>query len=170
MQAYNRGGLLWMPHHQADNTFKQARGRTFDEMNIFYPTAHPDMPVSERDGAKQKALKIGVRMAHTPLEEFPDWDPNKKKLINPTFWEQYAAAAHSSYGSVGSMNATQAKKYKQKMDAVQKKLNKKSSTASQKPPLRAPKQKVNAVVNPYTFKKKKATVPEDPRQESYIFL
>jgi hypothetical protein len=126
------------------------------------------MPASARDGAKQKALRIGVRMSLTPLEEFPNWDPTKKKLINPKFWEQYAAAAHGYYRSVGSMNATQAKKYKQKMDALQKKLDKKSSTSSEKPPPKAPKQKTTAV-NPYTSKKKETTVPTDSRQESYIF-
>jgi hypothetical protein len=68
------------------------------------------------------------------------------------------------------MNATQAKKYKQKMDALQKKLDKKSSTASQKPPPKAPKEKKTTVANPYTSKKKKATVPADPCQESCIFV
>jgi hypothetical protein len=68
------------------------------------------------------------------------------------FWEQYAAAAHGYYGSVGSMSTAQAKKYKQKMNTLQKKLDKKSSAANQKSPPKASKEKKTTAINPYTSK------------------
>ena len=81
------------------------------------------MPPSDRDGAKQKALRIGVRMALTPVEEFPNWDPTKKRLTNPTFWEQYAAAAHGVlWVSCKHERSYKLRSTSRRMDTLQKKI------------------------------------------------
>ena len=57
------------------------------------------------------------------------------------------------------------------MNTLQKKLDKKSSVASQKTPPKAPKKKTTTVVKiPTVPRRTKATGPIDPRQESYIFV
>ena len=91
----DKGTLIQVEY---DTLMNDAVAHTFAPNNVFY---HED---AEKKGLPSKSafLAFTVRLAATPVEALPSWDPSVKSLVHPNFWERLWYAAYLKYGSVKS--------------------------------------------------------------------
>ena len=84
---------------EIESLVKDCTNSSLASSNVFYQRDDP-----EHGKADKKAfLQFMVRLAITPVWGLPHWDPSKKALVDPTWWEQLWHATHKVFGAVGDM-------------------------------------------------------------------
>ena len=83
---------------QCDDILQSALAHKMNSGNVFYHRDAPDEGLSNKSGF----LSFTVRLAGTPADHLPSWDPNLGALVNPGPWELLWYAAYKKYGAVAN--------------------------------------------------------------------